>query len=159
MGCRAHQVSRKWEMEKGPPWPTPSRAAIATPGTHQQPQDLTLGSLCPASSACGLPCAQGLRASSAPHPLPPPSPHHHSFPAFPENDPSQLPDGNFDAHLAAWDLRLLASGLESVLTRPYVGWPFLESGREEGWGVPTAMAPGERTAHPSILPREALGWE
>lgn len=146
-------------MERGPPQPTPSRAAIATPGTHQQPQDLTPGSLCPASSACSLPCAQGLRASSAPHPPPPPSPHHHSFPAFPENDPSQLPDGNVDAHLAAWGLRLLASGLESALARPYVGWPFLESGREEGWGVPTAMSPGERTTHPAILPREALGWE
>ena len=73
-----------------------------------------------------------------------------------EHDPSQLPDGNFDAHLAARGLRLLALGLESTLASPYVGWLFPESGREEGWGVPTAMSLGRELPIPPSSPGKRL---
>lgn len=39
-----------------------------------------------------------------------------------------------------------------------MGWPFLESEQEKGWGVPAAVSHPENASCPSSLAWETCGW-
>lgn len=132
---------RKW---RGPPLPPPDPHPQSPP--RHSPAAIGPASLLPTA----LPCARltkGIQCTP-PHFLP--TPCHHSFQHFQaERDPSQLPAGNSDAHLAAQDLRLAGIAWRALWPRVV---PSLNLSVEDRWRVPAAISHGENLAVPHFHP-------